>query len=46
MRHDPACAAVMVMLRSLKMYGMAGAVGAMNRAGIPLGMRFLIQNPC
>lgn len=27
MRHDPASAAVVVMLRGLKMYGMAQAVG-------------------
>jgi len=26
MRHDPASAAIVVMLRGLKMYGMAGAV--------------------
>jgi hypothetical protein len=26
MRHDPAAAAVVIMLRSLKMYGMAQAV--------------------
>jgi DNA replication protein DnaC len=35
MRHDPASAAVVVMLRSLKMYGMAQAVGEMNEQGAP-----------
>ena len=35
MRHDPASAAVMVMLRSLKMYGMAGAVGDLIEQGAP-----------
>jgi hypothetical protein len=29
MRHDPAAAAIVIMLRSLKMYGMAQAVGVM-----------------
>lgn len=29
MRHDPASAAVVVMLRGLKMYGMAGAVSGL-----------------
>ena len=31
MRHDPASAAVVVMLHGLKMYGMAQAVGDLNR---------------
>lgn len=35
MRHDPASAAVVVMLRSLKMYGMAQAVGEMIEQGAP-----------
>ena len=36
MRHDPASAAVMVKLRSLKMYGMAGAVGDLIEQGAPV----------
>jgi DNA replication protein DnaC len=35
MRHDPASGAVMVMLRGLKMYGMAGAVGDLIEQGAP-----------
>ena len=35
MRHDPASAAVEVMLRGLKMYGMAQAVGELIRQGAP-----------
>jgi len=35
MRHDPASAAVVVMLRSLKMYGMAQAVGDLVDQGAP-----------
>ncbi|MBM4073859.1 MAG: AAA family ATPase [Planctomycetes bacterium] len=35
MRHDPASAAVMVMLRSLKMYGMAQAVSDLTEQGAP-----------
>src|SRR5436305_6034056 len=35
MRHDPASAAVVVMLRSLKMYGMAQAVGDLMEQGAP-----------
>ncbi len=35
MRHDPASAAVVVMLRSLKMYGMAQAVGDLIEQGAP-----------
>lgn len=35
MRHDPASAAVMVMLRSLKMHGMAQAVGELLEQGAP-----------
>ena len=35
MRHDPASAAIVVMLRSLKMYGMAQAVGELIGAGAP-----------
>jgi len=34
-RHDPASAAVMVMLRSLKMYGMAQAVSDLTEQGAP-----------
>jgi DNA replication protein DnaC len=35
MRHDPAGAAVVVMLRGLKMYGMAQAVGELVEQGAP-----------
>ncbi len=35
MRHDPASAAIMVMLRSLKMYGMAQAAGDLIEQGAP-----------
>lgn len=35
MRHDPAGAAVVVMLRSLKMYGMAQAAGELMEQGAP-----------
>jgi hypothetical protein len=35
MRHDPASAAVVVMLRGLKMYGMAQAVGDLIEQGAP-----------
>ena len=35
MRHDPASAAVVVMLRGLKMYGMAQAVGELIEQGAP-----------
>ena len=35
MRHDPASAAIVVMLRSLKMYGMAQAVGELVEQGPP-----------
>ena len=35
MRHDPASGAVMVMLRGLKMYGMAGAVSDLIEQGAP-----------
>ena len=35
MRHDPASAAVVIMLRSLKMYGMAQAVGELTEQGSP-----------
>ena len=35
MRHDPASAAVVVMLRSLKMYGMAQAAGDLIEQGAP-----------
>jgi len=34
-RHDPASAAVVVMLRSLKMYGMAQAVSDLTEQGAP-----------
>lgn len=33
MRHDPASAAVVVMLKALKMYGMAQAVGDLIEQG-------------
>jgi hypothetical protein len=35
MRHDPASAAVVIMLRSLKMYGMAQAVSDLIEQGAP-----------
>jgi DNA replication protein DnaC len=35
MRHDPAAAAVVIMLRSLKMYGMAQAVADLTEQGAP-----------
>ncbi|WEK43188.1 MAG: IS21-like element helper ATPase IstB [Candidatus Sphingomonas colombiensis] len=35
MRHDPASAAVVVMLKALKMYGMADAVGDLIEQGAP-----------
>ena len=35
MRHDPASAAVVVMLRGLKMFGMAHAVGDLIEQGAP-----------
>ena len=35
MRHDPASAAVVIMLRGLKMYGMAQAVGDLMEQGSP-----------
>ena len=36
MRHDPASAAIVIMLRGLKMYGMAQAVGELMEAAILL----------
>ncbi len=35
MRHDPASAAVVIMLKSLKMHGMAQAVGELTEQGSP-----------
>ncbi len=35
MRHDPAVAASVIMLRSLKMYGMAQAAGELMEQGTP-----------
>ena len=35
MRHDPASAAIVVMLSGLKMYGMAGAVSDLIEQGAP-----------
>ena len=35
MRHDPAAAAIVIMLRSLKMYGMAQAVEDLIEQGAP-----------
>ena len=35
MRHDPASAALIVMLRGLKMYGMAQAVAELMEQGAP-----------
>ena len=35
MRHDPAGAAVVVMLRGLKMFGMAQAAGELMEQGAP-----------
>jgi len=36
MRHDPASAAIVVMLRSLKMYGMAQATTELIEQGAPV----------
>jgi hypothetical protein len=36
MRHDPASGAVVIMLRSLKMYGMARAVDDLIEQGAPV----------
>jgi len=33
MRHDPASAAIVIMLRGLKMFGMAQAVGGLMEQG-------------
>jgi hypothetical protein len=35
MRHDPAAGAIVIMLRSLKMYGMAQAVTDLIEQGAP-----------
>jgi len=35
MRHDPAAGAIVIMLRSLKMYGMALAVNDLIEQGAP-----------
>ncbi|MGO9428007.1 MAG: ATP-binding protein, partial [Rhodoblastus sp.] len=35
MRHDPASAAIVIMLRSLKMFGMAHAVNDLMEQGSP-----------
>src|SRR6476660_4362176 len=35
MRHDPAAGAIIIMLRSLKMHGMAQAVGELTEQGSP-----------
>ena len=35
MRHNPASGAVVIMLRSLKMHGMAQAVGELTEQGSP-----------
>ena len=35
MRHDPASAAIVIMLRTLKMYGMAQAVSDLAEQGSP-----------
>ena len=35
MRHDPAAGAIVIMLRSLKMYGMAQAVTDLTEQGAP-----------
>jgi DNA replication protein DnaC len=35
MRHDPASGAIIIMLRSLKMHGMAQAVGELTEQGSP-----------
>lgn len=35
MRHNPAAGAVVIMLRSLKMHGMAQAVGELTEQGAP-----------
>jgi hypothetical protein len=38
MRHDPASAAIVIMLRGLKMYGMAQAVSELTELGSPLSL--------
>ena len=35
MRHNPAAGAIIIMLRSLKMHGMAQAVGELTEQGSP-----------
>ena len=35
MRHNPAAGAIVIMLRSLKMHGMAQAVGELTQQGSP-----------
>lgn len=35
MRHNPASGAIVIMLRSLKMHGMAQAVGELTNQGAP-----------
>src|SRR5208337_1138539 len=35
MRHDPASGAIIIMLRSLKMHGMAQAIGELTEQGSP-----------
>ena len=44
MRHDPAAGAIIIMLRSLKMHGMAQAVGELTEQGSP-GLRSHRANP-
>ena len=39
MRHDPAGAAIVVMLRGLKMFGMAQAAGELMEQGAPASIR-------
>ena len=36
MRHDPAAGALVIMLRALKMYGMAQAAGELKKLGAKL----------
>ena len=45
MRHDPASAAVVVMLRGLKMYGMAQAVGDLIEQGAPVARQSGSESP-
>ncbi len=45
MRHDPASAAVVIMLKSLKMHGMAQAVGDLTEQGSLISSRWHAFQP-